>query len=352
MSIIDKPRVFEKFRSFHTALRKNNGEIGVKQRGIDVNYNNACNFHCEHCFTRSSQGDHIKEELPVEKMGDIANQADELGIFEFDLQGGELLIRPQKLFDVLTAIKPERFYLYLTTNGFLLDESIAKQLAEAGVSRVSVSIDSADPEIHDKFRGKSGAWKKAIEALKFVQKTGMTPYLNITVGHYNIKSPDIEKLCEYSKKHGYTTLINAAVPSGCWQDHTDVMLNEDDLKYLIYLRKKYQNILRDLWNPFDKQYEKIIGCNTVNRLYITPIGDVLVCPYLHIKIGNVFEQSLKDISEYGFSIKYFHNYSKLCLAGEDVDFVKKFMQRDGMSVFNPLDAREIFTKDDYIKKEN
>ena len=40
---------------------------------------------------------------------------------------------------------------------------------------------------------------------------------------------------------------------------------------------------------------KILGCTTVNRVYITPIGDVLVCPYVHIKIGNIFEKSLKKL---------------------------------------------------------
>ena len=108
------------------------------------------------------------------------------------------------------------------------------------------------------------------------------------------------------------------------------------------LRKKYKNILRNIWNPFDKGYAQILGCNTVNRLYITPIGDVLVCPYVHIKIGNVYEQSLKDISEYGFSIKYFHDHSNLCLAGEDHEFVSKCMQHDGQTIFNPIHANELF----------
>ena len=65
------------------------------------------------CFTNSPKGDHVKEKLSADLMADIADQADDLGIFEFDLQGGELLLMPG-LFDVLSSIKPERFYLYLT----------------------------------------------------------------------------------------------------------------------------------------------------------------------------------------------------------------------------------------------
>lgn len=347
MSLFDKPRVMEKLRSFHSYVTKNNGEMGTKVRGIDVNFNNRCNFKCKHCFTKSPLGDRVTEELSVDKVSDISNQADELGIFEFDLQGGELLLRPDKLFEVIKAIKPERFYLYLTTNGYLLDERMAKRLASSGVSRVSVSIDSFTEKLHDEFRGCPGSHKRAMEALKHVKNAGMSPYLNITVGHYNANSQDIEKLCQYSKEQGYTTLLNVAVPSGCWQHMSEVMVDEKDMAHLIGLRKKYKNILRDIWNPFDKEYEKLLGCNCVNRTYITPIGDVLVCPYLQIKIGNIFEQSLKEIIDYGFSIKYFRNYSKLCLAGEDKEFARKYLRYDGMSVFNPIHAKDIFAKEDF-----
>ncbi len=348
MALFDKPRLMEKLKSFYTYVSKNNGQIGTKQRGIDINFNNACNLRCQHCFTNSPKGEHVKEELPIDVVADISNQADDLGILEYDLQGGELLLRPDKLFEVIEAIQPQRFYLYLTTNGYFLDEVMAKRLAVSGVSRVSVSIDSMDEKIHDDFRGRPESWKRGMEALKHVKNAGIDPYLNITVGHYNAFSEDIEKLCQYSKDQGYTTLLNVAVPSGCWQKISEIMVNEKDSAHLIKLRKKHKNILRNIWNPFDKNYEKILGCNTVNRLYVTPLGDVLVCPYVHIKIGNVFEQSLKEITDYGFSIKYFRNHSDLCLAGEDKEFVSKYLQYDGQSIFNPSHAKDIFTEKDFI----
>ena len=95
---------------------------------------------------------------------------------------------------VLEAIKPERFYLYLTTNGYYLDESMAKRLAEANVSRVSVSIDSMDEKIHDEIRGRKDSWRRAMEGLKHVQKAGIDPYLNITVGHYNAHTDHLKQL--------------------------------------------------------------------------------------------------------------------------------------------------------------
>ena len=91
-----------------------------------------------------------------------------------------------------------------------------------------------------------------------------------------------------------------------------------------------------------------MGCTTVNRMYITALGDVLACPYVHIKIGNVFKNTLKEISDYGFRIKHFRNYSKKCLAGEDLNFIKKFNSTPGKTIFNPVKADEIFQKEDFV----
>ena len=76
---------------------------------------------------------------------------------------------------------------------------------------------------------------------------------------------------------------------------------------------------------------------------------MLVCPYVHIKIGNIFKQSLKEIVDFGFSIKHFRNHSDLCLAGEDKSFIKNFMTKQGQTIFSPADAKEIFPKEDIVK---
>ncbi len=347
-SLLKKPRLVEKLRNFYKYVNANDGKVGTKTRGIDLNLNNACNLRCKYCFTNSPKGDHVKERLPAKVLASVADQADELGYFEFDLQGGELLLRPDILFESLEAIKPERFYLYLTTNGFHLDKKMAKKLAEAHVSRVSVSVDSMNEKTHDEIRGRKESWKKAIDALKHVQEAGMDPYLNITMGHYNAFDPAFEELIKYSKDNNYKTLINVAVPAGMWSQMDEIMLDEKDREHLYKLRKDYKNLVRNIWNPFDKTHEKSIGCTTVNRLYITPLGDVLACPYVHIKVGNVLEQSLKEIVDYGFSIKHFNNHSPICLAGENREFVSKYMSGFGQSIFRPAEASEIFPPEDFI----
>ncbi len=347
-SLLKKPRLVKKLKDFYEYVKYNDGKVGTKTRGIDLNFNNACNLRCKYCFTNSPKGDHAKEYLDYGAIAKLADEADELGYFEFDLQGGELLLQPKKLFKVLEAIKPERFYLYVTTNGYYLDESMAKRLAEANVSRVSVSIDSMDEKIHDEIRGRKESWKRAIAALEHVRNAGMDPYLNITVGHYNANTDHFKQLLDYSKQKKYKTLLNVAVPAGMWAKAEEIICNDKDREYLRKIRKEYKNLVRNIWNPFDRTNEGILGCTTVNRLYITPIGDVLVCPYVHIKIGNIFKQSLKEIVKFGFSIKHFRNHSDLCLAGEDKSFIDKYMTKSGQSIFKPALAKDIFSKDDFV----
>ena len=59
--LLNKLRLVQKLKDFHTYLRNNDGKIGTKQRGIDMNLNNACNLRCKHCFTESPIGKHVKD---------------------------------------------------------------------------------------------------------------------------------------------------------------------------------------------------------------------------------------------------------------------------------------------------
>ena len=84
------------------------------------------------------------------------------------------------------------------------------------------------------------------------------------------------------------------------------------MQRLHWIRQNYDCFF-DTWDMYDRKKEKVTGCWTVNRTYISPLGDVFPCPYLPIKIGNILEQSYKEILEYGFSIKYFGGFSPVCI---------------------------------------
>ena len=90
-SLLNKPRLVEKLRKFYDYVNKNDGKWYKNER-YRFKFNNACNLRCKYCFTNSPKGDHVKEYLDIQAIKSLANQADELGFFEFDLQGGELLL--------------------------------------------------------------------------------------------------------------------------------------------------------------------------------------------------------------------------------------------------------------------
>ena len=349
MSIMEKPRAIEKMHHFYRSIKKNGWKIGTNLRVLELVYSNACNFKCEHCSTRAPLGENAEHLMSLEKVAALADEADELGIIEWNMHGGELLTNKPRLMELIRAIKPERFYVFLTSNGFLMTQETADELAEAGVNRVSISIDSFDAKTHDAFRGVPGAYAHAMKALEYVKNAGMDPFMNITVGHYNAFSQDVESLCQYSKEHGYKTFINIAIPSGNWQGHLDVVIDDHDREHLMELRQKYGNIYRDIWNPYDKEKKGVLGCQTMSKLYVAPNGDIFPCSFLHIKLGNVYEQSLRDIVRYGYRIRCFHDYSEKCLAGEDLRFIKKYMVKEKMSVMHPLDAKKIFHAEDYLQ---
>ncbi len=328
-------------RAFDRYITEHDG-VGTAPRGIILNYSNACNFNCKQCFTESPRCP-VQGTMDLDDMRRLADEADELGMYEILIEGGEPLVC-KDLYDIIRIFGADRFYIEMTTNGYLLTESVAEKLKEAGMSRVSVSLDSTKPEEHDEFRGVKGAYEGALQALKNAKNAGMQASVNFLVGHYNIHSGDIEELCEFCKENSYHFSLVPATPTGNWKGKFEVMLTEEDSAYLEALRDKYRNFWRDIWPPLPNKKVKVSGCLSVNRPYINPYGEVLPCSYLHMSLGNIKKQSLKEIMEYGFSFPCFRECHKCCYAGEDPEFMEKYCMHE-MSILKPIAIEKIMKSD-------
>ena len=91
-----------------------------------------------------------------------------------------------------------------------------------------------------------------------------------------------------------------------------------------------------------------IAMNELKKiLEITKYGDVMPCVFMHISLGNVFDDKLKDIIDRGLSIKYFHDSSPVCLSGVDRNFISKYMSRFYGKPL-PVSYTEIFDDSDFI----
>ena len=130
----------------------------------------ACNLTCRHCraVPQKTLG---PTELTTRRAFDLIDQIAQVAKPVMVLSGGEPLFRPD-LFDIGAYGVETGFRMALATNGTLVDERVAAQIADTGFSRVAISLDGAEPETHDKFRGLPGSHALALRGLRNLRDEG------------------------------------------------------------------------------------------------------------------------------------------------------------------------------------
>ena len=110
-----------------------------------------------------------------------------------NLSGGETLLK-KDIFDFVELIAQEGIRFSLVTNGFLLNESNARRLADSGLNVLAISLDSVDEKIHDYIRGRQGACQKVMDAVKYFNRY-RGKLQNITIQTV-IMQPNLDKLID------------------------------------------------------------------------------------------------------------------------------------------------------------
>lgn len=128
-----------------------------------------CNLQCAYCYNQPSREKRGHWNLPVDLAIKALQEAKALGIRTILLTGGEPLLHPQAL-EIAALSSQMGFRTVLLTNGVLVDEELAKKIA-ATCDQVTVSLDSAVPELHELHRGK-GTHKRVTAAIKLLKKAG------------------------------------------------------------------------------------------------------------------------------------------------------------------------------------
>jgi GTP 3',8-cyclase len=142
---------------------------------LRISITDRCNLRCKYCMPESGIA-LLKHEdiLSFEEITNFVRIAADKGIDKVRITGGEPLVRKGVvgLVKMLSEIKGLKD-ITLTTNGILLEE-YAAPLAEAGLKRVNVSLDTCDA---DKFTEltRGGDIKKVIRGIVAAQKAGLTP---------------------------------------------------------------------------------------------------------------------------------------------------------------------------------
>jgi len=99
--------------------------------------------------------------------------------------GGEPLVRPD-IFELLKHSQQAGLANIIATNGTLIDEEMAFKLKDHGVVCNAISIDAANPDIHDMVRNKPGSFDLALRAIEATKKAGILLQINTTAMEYNM----------------------------------------------------------------------------------------------------------------------------------------------------------------------
>ncbi|HDY68005.1 MAG TPA: radical SAM protein [Candidatus Scalindua sp.] len=337
-----KPKIYKKLMSF---LEKQRKDIYPRVSLLDWGYGLECNFSCEHCGTGSLGGHNLgnqtfSKRMPMDVVRRVADEADELGFFTMSFIGGEPLVW-RELDDLIKTVDSKRFYITILTNGWHLSEERAGHLADVGVNKIGISIDSGIPGEHDSFRQKPGAFERAVKAVHNAMNAGLRIHISTTVTHQNLRSEGVKKLLVLSNELDVSIDLQCATVAGQWQGNYDVLLDDEDANYILELRKEYPLIRRDLFpTPGGKG-----GCPALTgSVFLTSSGEVVPCLFIHISLGNVYKDSLKTILERGASVAELRKDTTKCLAGEDMEFIDKYLSRTFGASNLPLSFEDGFKK--------
>jgi heme b synthase len=139
----------------------------------------ACNLACVHCRA-SAQTVPEPDELATQEVFDLIDQLAEFSQPIFVISGGEPLMRPD-IFDIAAYGTQRGLRVAVSPNGTLLTPEAVHKLQEAGVKRISVSIDGSTAARHDAIRGVPGAFDVAMEGLARCREARLGFQLNTTV---------------------------------------------------------------------------------------------------------------------------------------------------------------------------
>jgi len=175
---------------------------GRRLTDLRVSVTGRCNFRCLYC--RTGQGEPAGMELPLAEYERLASVFVSLGIEKVRLTGGEPLLR-EGLVDLTAALgrlrtpAGERLDLALTTNGFGLAK-LAKPLAEAGLSRVTVSLDAVDSETFTRVTRVPGGFEKVLAGIRAAQDAGLGPVKVNCVLLRGYNDGQIEAFAEFAQR--------------------------------------------------------------------------------------------------------------------------------------------------------
>jgi len=292
-----------------------------------------CNLSCMHCRASATRGPYTGE-LDTRASLELLNQIAYVGSPIIILTGGEPLLRPD-IFEIAKYGTSKGLRMVMAPNGTLITKQSAKQIAESGIKRISISIDGATKEDHDRFRGVDGAFEGALHGAKLAREAGIEFQVNTTITKTNLS--EIPKIQELAAKIGAVAHhIFLLVPTGRGKYIVDQEITaaeyERTLNWFYDQQGKtplqlkatcaphYYRILRQRAKQEGKAVtHETHGLDAVTRgclggtsfCFISHMGVVQPCGFLHLDCGNITQSSFADIWHNSEVFQALRNFDKL-----------------------------------------
>jgi radical SAM protein with 4Fe4S-binding SPASM domain len=286
-------------------------EVRPNLRFINWDITSLCNLRCAHC--RNEVHQKLPGELTTpEAKALIDSIARDFSIEWISMGGGEPLLR-ENLFEIVEHAREREIQVVLNSNGYFIDRENARKIRESGVVSVQISIDGLE-ETHDRFRGKRGAFQRALEAIENLQEVGVRTTVRSTLTRETVA--DIPPLIDLLKARGVETIgVGRAICVGKSQDHA-LALRLSPQEYKEAMAQIFQTegveirsadpisllVKPHFFEELEKRHKDPLkvwgGCAAgVGVLFLTATGDAQPCSVWPVKLGNVREESLKEIWE-------------------------------------------------------
>jgi cyclic pyranopterin phosphate synthase len=264
---------------------------GRALRDLRVSVTDRCNFRCPYCMPRELFGpDHAflprDEVLSFEELTRVVRVATALGVTKVRLTGGEPLLR-RDLAVLVAAIAPMVEDLALTTNGSLLAAQ-AIDLAAAGLTRITVSLDSLDPVAFQALADTKLPLSAVLDGITAAKAAGLPVKLN-TVLRRGVNDAGLLDLVAYAREGGHVLRIIEYMDVGTTNGWVrDEVVPSAEVRSRIDARYPLEALgdegTAERWRFVDGGGE--IGlvssvskpfCNTCTRARLTAVGELYTC---------------------------------------------------------------------------
>jgi radical SAM protein with 4Fe4S-binding SPASM domain len=245
---------------------------------LEVELTAACNLRCSYCYRDALYG-REKGRLTTASLLSILASLRDRGLRSVELTGGEPLTHPD--FARIAEFCLENFALVgLLTNGTLMDERrIQPLLAHKAKLVISVSIDSARPEMHDRRRGQTGAFARTTAAIRLLAANGLRTRVSMSVDEENW--PEIEPTLLLARSLGasaftYSPILPLGRGKGNFQFWSTAALGVLQAEKI--LQENYRDFLDLLDETTVARVQTPGGCGAGHRVYaMDPHGNVRPC---------------------------------------------------------------------------